>query len=193
MQVIRRSGLHDQSTYNALVKKAVHFYLLGQVVLLPAGLGLMSIGLNALDLFGSELVALPIIVSIGAGSIMVNSGIRRRRPQIEDAIRDKDPFQLSGNRAVWDCTRDSLQGVRLSEMKDSSPAGRVFFWLGPAVGVITARILGSGPTSLLVGFVLLGLGYLVTVLKIEVAASYYLELKELERKTNRDLILRNPN
>lgn len=172
-----------------VVKKATHFYILEQLLQLPAGLGLVTLGLNILGLLEPGIFVFPLIIGTGLATALVVIGTERRRAQIRRSIKTDSPLKFSAPISTWDTTKDTLQDITLARFQDAGPIESILFWIGPAAGIIAARLLGSEITSLLGGFVLLGLGFQLTILKIEVATSYYLELKDVATQAKTELLI----
>ena len=173
------------------IKRAVVFYVLEHMA---AGLGmveLLVLGLSMLD----HLVGRAAFLMIGGGVLVgwatMVAKVPARRAWFKAAMeRGHLAKSLDVVQASWNTRYDFDQGAaELRAFENRGCLTRMLPWIGPAIGMSLADVVGRWSTMVLVALILLAMGYWLVGLGTVHAVARHLELRRLEGVLGRPILL----
>jgi len=125
-----------------------------------------------------------------SGLLFVPSAIARKRAWIRSSMRYGHLRKsLDEDEAEWD-TRFDLDHI-LKDPRAMRPGflWRLLFWIGPAIGMSLADVLGRLSAALVVGLAFMATGYGVLITLVTSALAHSLELRDIEKRISRQISL----
>jgi hypothetical protein len=174
----------------AKLKRAVVVYSLITVSLFPAALailaGALRLSLTILGERSSVILALGLLLGLGTLPLVV----RHRRERHQSALMEGHLRRsLDADRAMWDAQYDHDEAMSVQWLKRPGCLIRILPWVGPAIGMRLADIVGRRTTELIIVACFLFIGYAFALSGLVQAIVQLLEFRRLELELGRPIML----
>ena len=172
------------------VKRAITVYTLLTIALFPPTLAMLHGALRlSLVMLGAEatvVITLGLLLGLGTLPLLV----RTRRDQFKAAIK-KGYLRRSliADRATWDWQYDDDEAMSTEWLKRPGCLVRLLPWIGPAIGMRLADVLGRSTANLIMVAGFIGIGYALTYFGLVKASVQLLEFRRMETELGRSIML----
>jgi hypothetical protein len=172
------------------VRRAMAAYAALTLALLPAGIAILDGAIRfsiALAGMGATLViATGLLISLGTLPLI----IRARQLQFGAAVKQGHlRHSLDGERALWDSQFDHDKSLSVDWLRRPGCLIRLLPWIGPAIGMSLADVLGRNPADLIMVVGFIGIGYAFVFFGLVQLCVHLLEFRRMEKELGRPIML----
>ena len=172
------------------VRRAVVAYSAMTLAILPAAIALLdgSIRFSFALLGAGATTVISLGLLFGLGTLPL--AVRTRRNQFAAAIKQGYLRRsLSQERATWDAQYDHDEALSTEWLRRPGCLVRLLPWIGPAIGMRLADVLGRSTANLIMVAGFIGIGYALTYFGLVKASVQLLEFRRMETELGRSIML----
>jgi len=172
------------------ISRPIHFYVLDRIALWPGVLVLLIGGIGLLQLGLGPLFVRAFAVGLVVGLFALPLGIALRVKVMRQAISEGHLSKsLNTEEATWDPRFDADNVLKDPRFQRSGCLLSLLFWAGPALGLALSDIVGQASALVIAGLIGVSMGYVGLLASGTDLAVLSLELKTMEQRLNRRIIL----